>query len=211
MTLKRPLAAAGAAALLSLTLTACGGDSPTDASVKEFCSAAGSSANAGYMEAVKDKDYKKLADLIKEDAKKVEEVGTPKDISKEAREGFEIRIKQAKKVNASMLEKAMKSGTSGDNPFPDDVSESDLKKVEAFASYEAKTCGGGNSVEVPSDLPTDLPSGLPTGLPSGMPTELPSDLASMMSGMPSNLDEMMSGLPTSPEELESYLSEMAQQ
>ena len=35
--IKRPLAAAGAAVLLGLTLTACGGGYPTDASEKEFC------------------------------------------------------------------------------------------------------------------------------------------------------------------------------
>src|SRR5690606_28582327 len=91
--LKRPLASAGAATLLALALTACGGGAPSDASVDDYCDAVRNTTNQeDFFKAVEDEDWDKLADLIEDQAKELEEVGTPDDISDEEREGFEIQL-----------------------------------------------------------------------------------------------------------------------
>ena len=90
---KRPLASAGAVVLLALSLTACGGGAPTDASVKEFCATANSTLeDTGFLKALEKKDYDKVAEIFKEQAEKAEKVGTPKGIPDDAREGFEIQV-----------------------------------------------------------------------------------------------------------------------
>ncbi|WP_377319970.1 hypothetical protein ACFJIY_14020 [Pimelobacter simplex] len=196
---KRPLATAGAAVLLALSLTACGGDSPSDASVKDYCDAVrGDTNNEAFAKALEDKDYDKIVDLFKEQAEKVEEVGTPKDISDDAREGFEIQLDAIKDIDGDDVKKAFESNGDSD-PFEDKISKDDKKKVEAYTKYESETCSDSDSVptpDVPTEVPTDglptdgLPTdGLPTdGLPSGFPSDLPTD--------PAELESLLSNLPT---------------
>lgn len=196
---KRPLATAGATVLLALSLTACGGGPPSDASVKDYCDAVRGDANTeAFGKAFQDKDYDKIVDLFKEQAEKVEKVGTPKDISDEAREGFEIQLDAIKDIDGDDVKKAFESKSDSD-PFEDKISKDDKKKVEAYTKYESETCSGSDapSVDVPTpDLPTDgLPTdgiptdGLPTdGLPSGFPSDLPTD--------PAELESLLSNLPT---------------
>ncbi|HVK30143.1 MAG TPA: hypothetical protein VM575_17525 [Nocardioides sp.] len=190
--IKRPLAAAGAAALLALSLSACGG-APADASVEDFCKVTQDEAGQeDFVKAIQDEDWDKIEELIKDQADEVEEVGTPDDISDEAREGFEIQLDAAKGISADDLEKAFKDD---EDPFEADLSSDDKKKVEAYTEYENKTCDdsgdgiepeGGTDPEVstPTELPTDdLPTDLPTdGIPTDLPTELsPEDLESLQS------------------------------
>lgn len=196
---KRPLATAGATVLLALSLTACGGGSPSDASVKDYCDAVRGDTNTeAFGKALEDKDYDKIVDLFKEQAEKVEKVGTPKDISDDAREGFEIQLDAIKDIDGDDVKKAFESDGDSD-PFEDKISKDDKKKVEAYTKYESETCSGDDapSVDVPTpDLPTDgLPTdgiptdGLPTdGLPSGFPSDLPTD--------PAELESLLSNLPT---------------
>lgn len=196
---KRPLATAGATVLLALSLTACGGGSPSDASVKDYCDAVRGDTNTeAFGKALEDKDYDKIVDLFKEQAEKVEKVGTPKDISDDAREGFEIQVDAIKDIDGDDVKKAFESDGDSD-PFEDKISKDDKKKVEAYTKYESETCSGSDapSVDVPTpDLPTDgLPTdgiptdGLPTdGLPSGFPSDLPTD--------PAELESLLSNLPT---------------
>lgn len=187
--MKRPLAAAGAAVLLALSLSACGG-APADASVKDFCKVTQDEASQEeFLKAVQDEDWDKIADLVKDQADDVEEVGTPDDISDDAREGFEIQLDAAKGISADDIEKAFKDD---EDPFEADLSSDEKKKVEAYTEYENKTCDDsgdglepegtdseGTDSEVPSeDLPTDVPS----IDPSDIPTELsPEDLESLQS------------------------------
>jgi len=196
---KRPLATAGATVLLALSLTACGGGSPSDASVKDYCDAVRGDTNTeAFGKALEDKDYDKIVDLFKEQAEKVEKVGTPKDISDDAREGFEIQLDAIKDIDGDDVKKAFESDGDSD-PFEDKISKDDKKKVEAYTKYESETCSGSDapSVDVPTpDLPTDgLPTdgiptdGLPTdGLPSGFPSDIPTD--------PAELESLLSNLPT---------------
>ncbi|MET3960896.1 archaellum component FlaG (FlaF/FlaG flagellin family) [Marmoricola sp. OAE513] len=103
----------GAAALASLVaavlIAGCGGpdgsSAPKDASVKDFC--------------------KVVNDLDTSDAKgfaeDLAEVGTPKDIPAEARDGFEIMV---------------------DNAAEKSISDSKQKKVSTFVAYFTTTCSG---------------------------------------------------------------------
>ncbi|WP_435768975.1 hypothetical protein [Nocardioides sp. SYSU DS0651] len=141
MTLKRPLAAAGAAALLALSLTACGGGAPTDASKEDFCAVVDSaSTDEEFGEAFADEDYDKIAELLQEQAEEVEEVGTPEDIPDDAREGFEITVEAAKEVSGDDIEKAFKEE---DENLGLEFSDDEQKKVEAYDEYETETCDNG--------------------------------------------------------------------
>lgn len=203
--IKRPLASAGAAVLLALSLTACGGGAPTDASVKDFCDAvSGSSSDAAFTKAFTDKDWDKLADLVKEQADDLEKVGTPKDISDDAREGFEIQLDAAKDIDADDIEEALTKG-GDENPFEADLSKDEKKKVEAFSEYQAKTCSGstgsddsgdsGDSSDLPTEVPTDLPTEVPTDLPTS-PEDLESLLSDLPSDLPTDLESLLSDLPS---------------
>ena len=199
--MKRPLASAGAVVLLALSLTACGGGAPSDASVKDFCSISDQTGDDEFYKALEKKDYDKIADLFKEQADKAEEIGTPKDIPDDAREGFEIQVDALKDLDGDTVKKAFES--KDPSKFEDElISKDDQKKVEAFSKYENEKCSGSTGsddsddssdqpTEVPTDLPTDVPSDLPTSpediesLPSDLPSNLPTDLESLLSDLPS--------------------------
>lgn len=193
--IKRPLAAAGAAVLLALSLTACGGGAPADASVEDFCKVTQDEAGQeDFFKAIEDEDWDKIAELIEDQAAEVEEVGTPDDISDDAREGFEIQLEAAQGISADDIEKAFKDD---EDPFEADLSDEEKKKVEAYTEYENETCDesgsesgsddseGGTDPGVGTEDPTeDLPTdGIPTdGIPTDIPTELsPEDLESLQS------------------------------
>ncbi|MBM7517868.1 hypothetical protein [Nocardioides nitrophenolicus] len=201
--MKRPLATAGATVLLALSLTACGGGAPTDASTKDFCDAiSGSASDSEFTKAYTDKDWGKIADLVHDQADELEKVGTPKDISDDAREGFEIQVDAAKDIDEKDIEKAFKDAGTGENPFETDLSSDEKKKVEAFTKYQGEKCSGATddeSSDLPSDLPTDVPTDLPSDLPTDLPSDLPTspeDLESLLSDLPTDLESLLSDLPT---------------
>lgn len=194
--ISRPLVALGFGTVLAAGLTACGGSdvdsstsAPEGASKKEYCKAAEAVfGGTALSDAVKDKDWDKLADRIHEGAEKLEEVGTPDGISKEARDGFGIQVNALKKIEAGDLEKAFEKPT-GD-PFDITISKADQKKAQTYLEYQLKTCPP-SMPSMPTDLPTEMPS---------LPSDLPSDLASQLGD-----------IPTDPAELQSYLDEMQNQ
>lgn len=195
--LKRPLAGAGAAVLLALSLTACGGGAPADASVADFCEVTqGNTTDKAFGDAIADEDWDEVADLIKEQTDEVEEVGTPEDIPDDAREGFELQIDAAGDLSGDDIEKAF---TDESNPFEIDLSDEDKKKVEAYTEYETETCAeeADSGSEDSSDSADDSSAEVPTEESSELPTEVPSELGS---DVPS-LD---------PEDLESLQSELAE-
>ncbi len=132
--IKRPLAAAGAAAMLGLTLTACGGsDYPTDASAKEFCSSFVSAATViGTVQGDQpnEAEWKKVQKAFES----VGKVGTPKDISKDERKGFEVMVDT---ITGLDYADAKKSFGKGNVPG---VSKDDEKAVNKFTDYAGKTC-----------------------------------------------------------------------
>jgi hypothetical protein len=203
--MKRPLASAGAVVLLALSLTACGGGAPSDASVKDFCSISAQTADEEFLKAFEKKDYDKIADLFQQQAEEAEKIGTPKGIPDDAREGFEIQVDALKDIDGDTVKKAFES--KDPSKFEDElISKDDQKKVEAFTKYENEKCSGstgsdsGDSTDLPSDLPTDVPTDLPTDIPTDLP-----------SGVPTDLESLLSDLPTNPEDLESLLSDLPTQ
>ena len=115
----RRLALASAGLMLLGGLTACGG-SPDDASKGDFCNAFKKVGKTGSS------DFKKFQDTVAEFG----DVGTPKEISDDARKGFEFLIDKA---GSADNEKDFKKV--GDN-----LSKDEEKQIKAFSEYAAKTC-----------------------------------------------------------------------
>lgn len=129
--------------LLGAVTSACGGGSgaPTDATEKEFCDTQ-TSLFADLMpddmadpQVPSDED---MAKAVKDWGKELERVGTPEDISDDARAGFERVVEQAGEIDASdfsidKLEELEKGGA--------DASKQAQKEAQAFADYLTKTCG----------------------------------------------------------------------
>lgn len=190
--IKRPAAAAGAAVLLAFSLSACGGP-PTDASKEDYCDAVNDNSALNDID-FENPDEEAFVDALKEQAEKLEEVGTPEDIPDDAREGFEIQLETIQGFSADDWEEAFNS-ESDEDPFEKDLSSDEKKKVDAYTEYENETCDdsesdsdSGSSDEATSEgateLPTeDLPTDIPTdGIPTDIPTDLsPEDLASLQS------------------------------
>lgn len=133
---KRPAAAAGAAALLAFSLSACGGsdaaDAPDSASKDEFCDG----WNAVFeplAEAGSGDPTEEQFDEFKEGVEGLTDIGTPEGISDEAREGFEIFVDAVADAEFSDFDEA-----EGDN-LPG-VSEDDSAKAQAFVEYAVTEC-----------------------------------------------------------------------
>lgn len=139
--LKRYAGAGSAAVLLAFSLTACGGSgAPSDASTDDFCEAFN-----GQVEAFSDIDPESseadqaeaIVDGLQKWSDDLEEVGTPEGISDDAREGFEITVKEIGDLDADDVEKSLKDGNSD---FAE-ISKDDEKKAEAFNKYASEECG----------------------------------------------------------------------
>lgn len=139
--IKRPAAAAGAAVLLAFSLSACGGP-PTDASKEDYCDAVNDNSALNDID-FENPDEEAFVDALKEQAEKLEEVGTPEDIPDDAREGFEIQLEAINDLDADDID--------FDDPeaFDDEFSDDEKEKVDAYAEYEAETCQ--EDIEVPSE------------------------------------------------------------
>ena len=154
MTIKRPLAAAGATVLMAFALTACGGgasSAPKDASKDKFCET--------YMAVGQDmtgEPSEEQWDKAKDQLEKLEEVGTPKGISDDAREGFEIFLDAVGDLDYDDAKDMDASDT-----VPG-VSEDDEKKVTEFLTYVTSECMDMPEMPDLSDMPTDLGTELST-------------------------------------------------
>lgn len=133
--IKRPAVALGAAALLAVSLGACGG-APTDASKDEFCKVIDDQSVFENID-LENPDEEEFVDAIKEQAEKIEEVGTPEDIPDDAREGWEITLDAVKDLDADDVD------FNDPELLEDQFSDDDKEKIEAYDEYEAETCGGG--------------------------------------------------------------------
>jgi hypothetical protein len=142
MNIKRYAAASSAAVLLALSLSACGGvDAPEDASQEAFCEAFNSQAEVGEKESAEDQ-----VDVAHDIGDKLEEVGTPDDISDDARKGFEEYVEALKDINEDDVKELSDASE-------DEAAEAlgiDKDAFTAFFEYAFKTCAG--------DLPTDIPT-----------------------------------------------------
>ena len=118
-----------------------GGGAPTDATEKEFCQTQSSllkdlmPADMSNPELPSDEQ---MAKAVKDWAKKIEDVGTPEDISDDARKGFEAIVEQANEIDASdfSIEKLEELEAGGK-----DASAEAKKQADAFEKYLTETCG----------------------------------------------------------------------
>jgi hypothetical protein len=129
--------------LVGASVAGCSGGAPTDASEKEFCDSLTSVFED--VDLTDQPTEKEALELIKSWAKDLDKVGTPDDIPDEAREGFELMIKEVAKLRAQEDFAQLDA----------DLSESEKKAAEAFDTYTTETCGpmGVETPELP-ELPT---------------------------------------------------------
>lgn len=148
------LALSSLALLMGAALSACGGGAPSDASTEEFCEAQGSlfaDIDLGTSDLPSSEE---LARAFQDWGNELEDVGTPEDMSHDARAGWEDVVEEVKGVDAEDF--------SDENVQEqlEDLSDETGKQAEAFTEYVSKTCGGlmGDlgDVELP-ELP-ELPS-----------------------------------------------------
>jgi len=140
------LTASTAVLLIGAAASACGGGgagggAPTDASEKEFCQ-----TQSSLLEDLMPADMtnpelpsdEQMATAVKDWAKKIEDVGTPEDISDDARKGFEAIVEQANEIDASdfSIEKLEQLEAGGK-----DASAEAKKQADAFEKYLTDTCG----------------------------------------------------------------------
>lgn len=138
--IKRPAVAAGAAVLLALSLSACGG-APTDASQDDFCEAYNDNALNGD---IAEDDFDAQAEALNDYSDKLEETGTPEDISDEARNGFEVVVEAFGDISSDDLD-----GDDTQKALEDKYAD-DQDDVEAFFEYANEQCG-----ETPEDAPVE--------------------------------------------------------
>ena len=135
-----------AALLIGAAASACGGGgagdgAPSDASEKEFCQTQSSlledlmPADMSNPELPSDEQ---MAKAVKDWGAKIEQVGTPEDISDDAREGFERIVEMADEIDASdfSIEKLEQLEAGGK-----DASAEARKQADAFEKYLTDTCG----------------------------------------------------------------------
>ncbi len=115
----KPATALVSMTTLAVLLSACGGP-PTDASQKEFC--------AQLKQVNTEKSWKATKEAVSE----LEEIGTPKGISADAREGFlELAANTEKSQDRDTLLKTIEK-----------LNTSDRKQLTAFNDYVTKACAG---------------------------------------------------------------------
>ncbi|WP_309649265.1 hypothetical protein [Nocardioides sp.] len=160
MTSTRTMKTAGAASVLALVLAGCGGGgasgAPTDASQDEFCE----KYTTGFLNAFEEIDpeaseqeqAEAILESLKTWADDMSEVGTPDDMSDEARDGFELTIESIQDLNADDLqdEEAMAE-------LEDELSGDDKEAAAALQTYVTDNCDFGGlpgGLEAPS-LPAE--------------------------------------------------------
>jgi hypothetical protein len=138
----------GLIALLLLSTTACGGDSPVspvDASQEDFCRAyvlASDSVDA-LLAASADDQWS----TVKETYEDLADVGTPAGISDEERAGFEVLIDT---MTSLAEDQASGGGTGTGRPEP---SAKDQASFDAFMVYAIETCSSGGSPDLTESVP----------------------------------------------------------
>ena len=88
---KRPLASAGTAVLLGLSLAACGGSYPEDASKDDFCGALGDVFDVSSGIEGEEPTEDEWGD-IQQSYEDLGDTGTPDDIGEDERRGFEVAV-----------------------------------------------------------------------------------------------------------------------
>lgn len=143
MTIRSRLTMTSAVLLVGAVTTACGGSSgaPTDAGEKEFCDTQASFFKDLLPEDMSNPEVpsnEDMAQAVKDWGAELEEVGTPQDISDDARAGFEAVVEQSRDIDASdfSIEKLEELQQGGE-----DASAEVRRQAQAFSDYLTETCG----------------------------------------------------------------------
>lgn len=135
--------------LVAGSTAACGGGAPTDASQADFCG-----VFEDFYEVVgelgAEAENSDLIEALKDTGEDLEEVGTPEDISDEARAGFELTVKTIEELDDDATEEDL------DN-LEDDFSEEEKEQSEAFDEYLSETCDEPTG-ETPEEMPEEEPT-----------------------------------------------------
>ena len=143
----------------------CGGGgadgAPTDASEKDYC--AGYQSLFSDMSSMANAGDKEIIAKIKDWAATMQETGTPKDIPKDARAGFETTLSLIDELDDDAQEKDFEK-------IDEDLSEEETSQVDAFDSYTTDTCGSPLEDMEPPALPSESPAETPS-TPAESPTQ----------------------------------------
>lgn len=177
----RAVLASLAGLALAASMTACGGSeggsgssAPDNASTSDFCDGFNGLFEKVLAEGASD-DSSAMISALKDWAGEMEDIGTPSDMSDDARNGFELFIDQAKDLDEdATLDDLQNLG--------EDLSDSDQADGEAFAEWTEKNC--------PLDLPSIDPSDLPSIDPSELENMDPEEMESMMSELEDEMGEL---------------------
>ncbi|RYB94131.1 hypothetical protein EUA93_07105 [Nocardioides oleivorans] len=162
MTIRTRLALTSAALMVGVATSACGGGgsgsgsdgAPTDASKDDFCSTY-SDLFADLMGDMSDvPSDEQMATAVKDWADKLEAVGTPEDITDDARAGFDDLVDQANSIDADdfSIDKLDELAQGGKG-----ASEEAQEQATAFATYLTDTCGNPlDDLEMP-EMPSETP------------------------------------------------------
>jgi hypothetical protein len=108
------------------------GGAPTDASEASFCGTFTDFASSLSNGSAED-DTATQVKNVKEAVGKLEDTGTPKGITDEGRQGFELFVGLINDLDDDVTEAQL-------NKIGDDMSDADTKKLEAFTTYAGTTC-----------------------------------------------------------------------
>jgi hypothetical protein len=115
----------------------CGGDDDDSGggagapSTEEFCGAL-KAFQDDFSGADPSKDLEAYIQTLKKAADKLDDVGTPKDMTSDAQDGFDLTVEKITDLSDS--------STLDDLADIGDVSDEDQKKLDALDEYIAKTC-----------------------------------------------------------------------
>ena len=143
-TARTRLTAGAAVLIVGSVLSACGGGgsgAPDDASEKDFCATQTSLLEDLMPDDMNNPELpsdEEMARAVKNWGEKIEEVGTPEDISDDARKGFERVVEMANDIDPSdfSIEKLEDLEAGGE-----EASAEAKKQAAAFEKYLTETCG----------------------------------------------------------------------
>lgn len=118
--------------VLGGAVTACGGDAPADASVEDFCGGL-TAVGEAYGEVDPEAPTEEQVSGIKEAVADLVDIGTPEDISDDAREGFDL-------VTGSVADLDDDASVEELEQAGEEFSGSDEEKADAFDEYVEQTC-----------------------------------------------------------------------
>lgn len=136
--MKKPLAALAGLALAASVLAACSGDprpadAPEDAGADAFCAPIDDFLAEMYAQLDSPPSEDDMVAALHDLAEEMESVGTPSDMSAEARRGFEVFVTQIREVSVKDISGNLEDLTAG-------LSKADQKAGDAFLTWRNEQC-----------------------------------------------------------------------